>query len=123
MGSKTTYQAQEDRFIDQRISNVKSDLIEITHDKLENILLKYLKNIAIIKSWITPLSLLVTLLIAELTATFKEFIGIKASVWEALFLLGAVGSFIWLVVSLFKMYQFKGETSIDYLMGEIKNAH
>ena len=34
----------ESKFVDKHRSNVKSDLIEITEDKLENILLKHLKK-------------------------------------------------------------------------------
>jgi L-fucose isomerase-like protein len=73
-------QTETDKFVDKRCSNVKSDLIEITHDKLENILLKYLKNLSIAKSWITPVSLGITLLIAKLTATFNKTFGIDVAV-------------------------------------------
>ncbi|MBA4320443.1 MAG: hypothetical protein C0412_18755 [Flavobacterium sp.] len=123
MDNKTTYQDQENRFIDQKRSNVKSDLIEITHDKMENILLKHLKNISLMKSWLTPLSLFITLLITRLTATFNDFLQIKAPVWDALFLLSMITSTIWLLVILVNIFRCRNKATIDYLMREIKNAN
>lgn len=122
MENKATFQENENRFVDQKRSNIKSDLIEITHDKLENILLKHLKSLSLMKSWLTPLSLFLTLLIAQLTATFNDFIGIKASVWNAAFLLGILASLIWLIVVIIKMYRCRNKATITYLMNEIKAA-
>ncbi len=31
----------DSKFVDKRYANLKSDVLEITHDKLENILLKF----------------------------------------------------------------------------------
>ena len=76
---KTTFENQgtQSKFVDKNVSNVKSDLIEITHDKLENILLKHLKNLDIRNSWITPASIFLTVLIVRLTATFNDSFGIN----------------------------------------------
>lgn len=122
MDDKAKFQEQENRFVDKKRSNIKSDLIEITHDKLENILLKHLGNISLMKSWLTPLSLFVTLLIARLTATFNKFIGIDAAVWDALFLIGMIASIIWLIIVLIKMFHCRHKATLDYLMSKIKNA-
>lgn len=122
MENKATFQDQENRFIDKKRSNVKSDLIEITHDKLENILLKHLKNITLMKSWLTPLSLAITLLITRLTATFNDFLTVKASVWNAVFLLGFLASIVWLIIVLIRMISNRKKASLSYLMCEIKKS-
>ncbi len=113
---------KDSKFIDQRRTNVKSDLIEITEDKLENILLKHLHRLGVRKSWITPLSLLVTIILANLSATFGDKFGIKGSVWEAFFLLVTIGSSIWLVVSIILIIINWKESSLTNLIAIIKNA-
>jgi len=113
---------ESDKFIGNRITNVKSDLIEITEVKLENILLKNLNKLEIRKSWIAPLSVFIAVLLAKLTTTFKTAFGINASVWEALFLLIIVISFIWLIVVAIKIFFCWKESSLDNLMKIIKNT-
>lgn len=110
-----------EKFIDKKRTNTKSDLIEITHDKLENILLKHLEFVSIKNSWVSPLSVFVTILLTKLTASFKKFIEIEKEVWEALFLFGLAGSFIWLVIVLIRMYCHRNVTNIDYVINKIKN--
>lgn len=113
---------EENKFVDQRRTNVKSDLIEITEDKLENILLKHLQRLGLRKSWITPLSLLVTIILANLSATFGDKFGIKGSVWEAFFLLITIVSGIWLVVLIIRIIASWKESSLTNLIAIIKNA-
>ncbi|MCP4049660.1 MAG: hypothetical protein GY730_03025 [bacterium] len=112
----------ENKFVDKKRTNVKSDLIEITEDKLENILLKYLKNIGLRKSFITPASLLITIIPANLSATFGDKYGITGAVWEALFLLVAFGSGLWLIISIVLISMNWKEASLDNLIAIVKNA-
>ena len=122
-GTKAEFKTDdESKFVDQRRTNVKSDLIEITEDKLENILLKQLKRMGLRKTWITPLGFVVTIMLANLSATFGDKFGINGYVWEAVFLLGAFGSVIWLVVSIIMIIIFWKEGSLNFLIAKIKNA-
>lgn len=73
----------QDKFVNEVHTNTKSDLIEITEDKLEIILLKHLNKLNKVKGWLTPLSLFVTILIVLLTATFKLFAGLSKEVWKS----------------------------------------
>lgn len=121
--TKAEFKTDKDsKFIDQRRTNVKSDLIEITEDKLENILLKHLQRLGVRKSWITPLSLLVTIILANLSATFGDKFGIKGSVWEAFFLLVTIVSGIWLTVSIIRIIINWKKSSLTNLIAIIKNA-
>ncbi len=114
-------QDEQSRFVSKRMSNVKSDLIEITHDKLENILMKHLKNLDIRKSWITPFSILLTALITKLTADFKDALGIPKTIWEAFFLLILIGSTIWLVWRIVVIVRCWDSSSLDFLIKQVKN--
>ncbi|MCY1634390.1 hypothetical protein NQ163_08390 [Marinifilum sp. D737] len=104
------------------MSNVKSDLIEITHDKLENILLKYLGNLNKMRSWITPLSIFVTVLVTLLTATFNDYLGLSKEVWNALFILLLIGSIIWLIISLIIIAKCWKKSTLEYLIDKVKSS-
>jgi len=112
----------DSKFINQLISNVKSDLIEITADKLENILLKHLSKVGVRKSWLTPLVLFLTVLLASLTATFSKKFGIDGPVWQAIFILGAIASLVWLLFAIFRICTCWKTCSLEYLISIIKNA-
>jgi hypothetical protein len=111
----------QDKFVDQVRTNTKSDLIEITEDKLENILLKHLDKLNKAKGWLTPLSLFITIIIVILTADFKLFIGIEKEVWKAIFVLSSFITFVWTVVSVYKAIICSKKSSISFLISEIKN--
>ena len=113
---------QSSRFVRKHRSNVESDLIEITEDKLENILLKYVKKLNIKDSWISPASILITVVIAKTTAKFSPALGLSAEVWEAIFIVTGFLSAIWLVKNLIKIFNNRNETSISSLMTKIKNS-
>lgn len=113
---------ESDKFIDKRIRNVKTNLIEITEVILENILLKHLNKLEMRKSWITPLSVFITVLLARFTTTFKTSFGIDASVWEAIFFVITLSSFIWLIVVIIKIISCWEESSLENLMKIIKNT-
>jgi hypothetical protein len=123
MRNNSTFSSSEEqnKFIDKHVSNIKSDLIEITHDKLENILLKHLEKLDIRKSWITPTSILLTVLVTWLTATFNDFLGISKSVWEALFLILLIGSTVWLLYSIINIVIYWDQSSIKSLITTIKS--
>lgn len=111
----------DSKFVDQIRSNTKSDLIEITEDKLENILLKHLNKLTKIKSWITPLSLFATILIVFLTAEFKDFAGIEKAVWKAVFVISLLVTFGWTIVSSIQAIKCSRNATIVQLIKEIKN--
>ena len=109
-------------FVDQVRSNVKSDLIVITEDKLENIFLKHLKALNIRMAWLSPSSALATLLLSLATATFTDKFGFKADQIQFLFVIFSIASGVWLLISLLKMLVLWKKASIPFLVRTIKNA-
>jgi hypothetical protein len=113
---------ESSRFVRNLRSNVESDLIEITEDKLENILLKHIKQLNIKDSWVSPLSLFVAVAAAKTTATFNDALGLKAAVWEAIFVLVGVGSVCWLARNLYLIASNWNKSTLDSLMNRIKDS-
>jgi hypothetical protein len=113
---------ESSRFVRNLRSNVESDLIEITEDKLENILLKHIKQLNIKDSWVSPLSLLVAVAVAKTTASFNYALGLKAAVWEAIFVLVGVGSVCWLARNSYLIASNWNKSTLDSLMNRIKDS-
>jgi hypothetical protein len=111
----------QDKFINQVRTNTKSDLIEITEDKLENILLKHLDKLTKAKSWLTPSTLFITVLIVILTSTFKDFLSVEKEVWKAMFIILLIVTFIWAIISISHSVRCSKTATIKFLIGEIKN--
>jgi|SRR6476661_3332474 len=121
--AKSTYTpASEDRFVDKKRTNVKTDLIEITEDKLKVILMENLQNLTLRNSWLTPFSLLVTCLLAAFTSDFKSIGDIDPNFWKYLFIFGSLASAIWLTIKLIEIYNKSGKCSIGHLLKTIKNV-
>lgn len=112
---------QKSRFINQVCSNTKTDFIEITEDKLENILIKFLKDLKNASGWLTPLSLFLTILVANLTSNFKDFLSISKEIWCAIFYLGLFLSFIWFLYKLIWVIKNRNKVKIESLINKIKN--
>ena len=113
----------EDKFVAKRYANLKSDVVEITHDKLENALLKFYQKHLLRTAWFNPLSLGIGLALTLTTAEFKTAaLGIEAATWKATFLLALFGSAVWLAVNLCRLAASWRETSVEYLIDRIKNV-
>jgi len=81
--------------------NVSQELIITTEDKVRLCLLQHLGRIEQRNGWITPLTLLLTIIVTLFSATFKDFI-ISAATWNAIFIIVAFVTSIWLIFAAFK---------------------
>ena len=109
------------RFVNKFCSNTQSDLIEITEDKLENILIKFLKEYKKTLEWTTPLGLFLSFLLTCLTADFKDFLNIPKETWCAMLYILMVMSLVWSVYSIFTAIYYRKTTGVTYLLNKIKN--
>ena len=96
--------------------NVEPEYILITEDKLYIHLNKTVRNLERRRSWTTPLGIFISLLLAVLTANFKNAI-FAGSIWKAIFIIGVVVSGGWLGMVLIK--RGRAET-IDQIIERIK---
>lgn len=76
--------------------NLDQDAIVITEDKLRLCLMTHLGRLEQRRGWIAPLGIFVTILITLATTKFQYFV-FEAAVWKAIFVIGAIASFLWLV--------------------------
>lgn len=98
--------------------NTAQELIEITSDKLQLILSEHLQTVDARKSWHTPLSLFIGIILVFCTAEFKNAFGLHADTWAALFLLAGGLSLLWLLRELLGIRKVK---TIPELLDLIKN--
>ena len=79
--------------------NVSQEVIITTEDKIRLSLSKQLKKMEKKRSWITPLSMLISFTLILITAGFKDA-GLDAATWRAIFIIADVASFVWLIYSI-----------------------
>jgi len=103
-------------------SNTETDMIEITDDKLRNILSTFIQDLKKVQLWLVALTLVLTILLAILTADFnKDFIGISRTTWSAIFYVSLAISIGWLIRTVIDSYKLSDQTKIDYLVSKIRN--
>lgn len=105
--------------VDNTISNTSVNLIQITEDKLENILMKHVDKMKRAKSWISAAGLFLTLVGLVFATDFKDWLGISKDTWKGIF--GAM-----LVASAFYLGYvvrncWKSRDSIENIIMDIKN--
>ena len=114
--------SSEERFVDKKYANLRSDIIEITHDKLENVLLKFYQKHALRTVWLNPLSIGISVALTLSTAEFKtKTMGLDGTTWQSIFVITLVCSIIWLLINLARLGFCWRETSIEFLIDRIKN--
>jgi len=98
--------------------NLGQEYIITTEDKVRLCMTNHANGLATRNAWIGPVSLFVTILLVLITADFKDALQIPEATWQAIFILAAVGTGIWSLVSVFSA--FRSHTSIDHLVSQIK---
>ena len=96
--------------------DLSQEVVKITVDKLSLILHKHSASIGQRKGWIAPLGIFLTILVVLLTSTFNKVIW-SGDTWTAIFVIGGILTFIWLIRSLWRSYKSE---SIDNLIEKIK---
>mgnify|MGYP001589820894 CR=1 FL=1 len=99
-------------------SNVDLEVIQITEDKLRLILNEHLSFISTQRAWISPLSILLTLIVVFVTTDFKDAY-FSAATWEAIFLVSTFLTTAWLIATIIKLFRAK---SIEDIVCMIKNT-
>lgn len=99
--------------------NVDQEVIITTEDKIRICLSDYMKKMEKKRSWITPLAIFITIIIAFSTSTFKD-IGLDASTWRAIFIIAGIISFGWLILS---VREAKQSIKLEDIVSELKKGH
>jgi hypothetical protein len=99
-------------------SNTDQEIIQITEDRLRLALGSHLKQAEKRLAWVAPLGILLTIILAFVTAEFKPAFGLEAAVWKAIFILAGVGSLIWFIRDGYQSWNAK---SIDDIISAVKS--
>jgi hypothetical protein len=96
------------------------DVVNITRDRLELTLNRYLDQLARSSDWKTPLSIAITLWLLLPVTDFKNKAHLSGAQWQVVVFMLAIASTIWLVVTLLKL--IKKPSRSDLLADICSNA-
>lgn len=100
--------------------DVNQEIIVSDANALKLRLITFNKNVQKTRDWITPASIFITILIALVTASFKDFIGVPTNIWESLFILSGILSFTITSYRVHTHFKIKTKCSVDYFIEELK---
>jgi len=98
--------------------NVAQEVVRITVDRLQLVLSKHVQHLEARRQWVAPLGILVAILMAFATTSFKEFY-FSADTWRAFFILSGILVFAWLVKSGLGAFRSKG---VEDIIEELKSS-
>jgi hypothetical protein len=98
------------------LTSLPQDVIATTEDKLRLALADYLKKLERKRSWITPMGLLISFTLTLMMSGFKDW-GFPADTWRAIFVIGDVIFFGWLVFSVIDSFR---SVKLDDVISELK---
>ena len=100
-------------------SNLGQEIIITTEDKIRLCLIEHLSRMEKRNAWITPLGILLTIVIVFPTTTFRDAFYLSAATWQAMFVIGGVICFGWLIRSI---WNAQVSSSMNDVVAEIKQT-
>ena len=90
---------------------------------MENTIIKFLTKYIKANSWLTPFSIVVSILFSLLTSEVnKNLFNISKEIWNAIFYLSLAASLVWLAITIFNHFRFRKDSKIESLICKIKNV-
>ncbi|GJQ22183.1 MAG: hypothetical protein HBSIN02_25380 [Bacteroidia bacterium] len=99
--------------------NLGQEVILTTVDKVTLCLMKNRDNITAKREWLTPLSIFLALLTTLVAADFRKFI-FEPNVWTAIYVIGAIVSFVWLCRAAYSAWLARSTGTITSIVNELK---
>ena len=99
--------------------NLGQEVVVTTVDKVKLCLIENRESLAAQKEWLMPLSLVIAFGTTLVAAQFRN-VGLKAEVWEAVYLIATLLSFIWLCHSGWKAWRTRKSGGIDHVVDRLK---
>lgn len=100
--------------------NFAPEIVFIDVARLKNILRDYDDSVKKTSDWVGVLALVISLILANCTASFNQFLGLSSETWKAIFVLCMLASIIWLIVVVIRLFLTRKKRRIDYLIECIK---
>jgi len=99
--------------------NFSTEVLLVDVAKLKNELRDYNDAIKQTRDWISIIALAISLILANCTSNFQEFLGLSSDTWKAIFVIGMAASIIWFVVVLIRLYLNKDKYNVEKLIKSI----
>lgn len=96
--------------------NLSQEAILITTDRAKLCLIQYKEVLKSQWDWIAPAGILITLVTSLFATDFRNFLGIQADFWKALYVLLSIMTLGWLLKALFNAYKNHGRGEVDELI-------
>lgn len=100
--------------------NVRQELVFTTVDKIKLCLIEHRNHLAGRTEWVAPLGLLISLVTTLVAATFQP-VGLAPATWEALYILAAIGAFVWTAWLIARAIRAWRAGGLDALLDRITN--
>jgi len=98
--------------------NVAQGVIVITEDKVRLCLIKHLSRMEARRGWIAPAGILLTIITAFATTTFRDFV-LNSDTWKAIFIVAGLLVVGWLVQAIIVALR---SPSVEDVVTEMKRA-
>jgi hypothetical protein len=98
------------------LTNLPQDVITTTEDKVRLTLSDYLKKMEKKRGWLTPMGLTISFTLTLMMSAFRDW-GLSADTWKALFIIGDIAFFIWLVCTVIESFR---SVKIDDVIAALK---
>ncbi len=99
--------------------NLGQDILVTTVDKVKICLMESRDTLTARREWLTPLSLFLALVTTLAAADFHDFI-LKQAVWQAVYVIAAIVTAVWSVVSGLRAWNERSRASIDAIVAALK---
>jgi len=100
--------------------NVGQEIIVTTRDRVELCLIHHQEQLRSRQDWLIPLGIFLPIVLTITTADFKtKALGLTGDTWQAVFVLGAIISFIWFVAMAVQAAKTP-KTGIETIINQMK---
>lgn len=100
-------------------TNISQDVIVISEDRLKLKLIGYEQCKKKLDNWVSPLAIFITSIVTLITTDFKKALLLSGEVWNAIFVILTIVTFVWFLISLSHIIGNK-KITIDFIIDEIK---
>ncbi len=85
-------------------------------------LVEWKKKVEYRESWVAPVSLLLSLILALVAADFKDALNIPKDTWRAIFIIGIGLSAVWTLKALIGLVRYSGNPTVEELLDQLKKG-
>lgn len=102
------------------VTNISQEYLITTIDKVKLCLLEHQGDLRAQSGWILPTGIFIPVVATLVAAQFNDFLGLSAAVWNAIYLLAAFISGVWLLNALRKAWRSRKRGSVEALVNRLK---